>query len=69
MLNNVGPNGLTLLLIIFAAYVGLWWAAPMTMANNRNRNPWGWVVGAHLMSGPIAVFLLAVLGPAQDKPE
>ena len=69
MLNTVGPGGLIILLIIFAAYVGLWWVAPMKMAKTRNRNPLGWVVGSHLMSGPIAVFLLAVLGPAQNKSE
>ena len=58
MINNIGPSGL----ILVAMYIVLWWVLPMMMASNRNRNMWGWLLGAHLMSGPIAIFLLAVLG-------
>lgn len=56
-------------MIVLALYVALWWVVPMKMAKARNRNQWGWVLGAHLLAGPIAIFLLAVMGKAQDSSE
>lgn len=67
MLNNIGPAGLILLAIVLTLYVALWWVVPMKMAKARNRNQLGWVFGAHLLAGPIAIFLLAVMGEAQDN--
>lgn len=67
MLNNIGPAGLILMVIVLTLYVALWWVVPMKMAKARNRNQLGWVLGAHLLAGPIAIFLLAVMGKAQDN--
>ena len=65
MIDNIGlPE---LILFLAAMYILLWWVLPMTMASNRNRNMLGWLLGAHLTTGPIAIFLLAVLGDNKSE--
>ena len=74
MLNNIVPEGRIIegpiiLFIVKAVYVALWWVVPMKMAKARSRNKWGWVVGAHLLTAPATIFLLTVMGKAQDSSE